>query len=60
MFFLFEFGLILPAVQKCLFRHNLWRRSSPTWRKGTLFTHFSPTKDFLDVYNGGVEGVLTS
>ena len=28
--FLFEFGLIVPAVLKCLFSHNLCRRSLPT------------------------------
>ena len=28
--FLFEFGLIVPAALKCLFRHNLCRRSLPT------------------------------
>ena len=31
--FLFEYGLIVPAVLKCLFRHNMWRLSLPTWRK---------------------------
>ena len=38
--FLFEYGLIVPAVLKCLFRHNLCRRLI-----------FAPIKDFLDVYN---------
>ena len=27
------YGLIVPAVLKCLFRHNLCRRSLSTWRK---------------------------
>ena len=31
--FLFRFGLIVPAVLKYLFWHNLCRRSLPTWRK---------------------------
>ena len=31
--FLSEFGRNVPAVPTCLFRHNLCRRSLPTWRK---------------------------
>ena len=49
--FLFEFGLIVPAVLKCLFRHTFCRRSLPPAEKLPLFTHFAPIKDFLDVYN---------
>ena len=36
--FLFEFGLIVPAVLKCLFRHNFGRRSLPPAKKLSLFT----------------------
>ena len=49
--FLFEFGLIVPAVLKCLFRHNLCRRSLPPAEKLSLFSHFCSIKDFLDIYN---------
>ena len=50
--FLFEFGLIIPAVLKCLFRQNFCIRSLPPAEKLPLFTHFfAPVKDFLDVYN---------
>ena len=48
--FLFEFGLIVPVVLKCLFRHNFCRRSLQPTKKLPLFTHFC-SKDFLDVYN---------
>ena len=44
--FLFEFGLIVLAVLKCLFWHNLCRRSLPTWRKVILFTHFCTNERF--------------
>ena len=50
--FLFEFGLIVPTVLKCLFRHNLCRRSLPTWKKSYPYLLiFAPIKDLLDVYN---------
>ena len=49
--YLFEFGLIVPAVLKCLFRHNFCRRSLPPAEKLSLFAHFVLIKDFLDVYN---------
>ena len=49
--FLFEYGLIIPAVLKCLFRHNLCRRSLPTWENYPYLLIFAPIKDFLDVYN---------
>ena len=50
--FLFEYGLIVPAVLKCLFRHNLCRRNLPTWRKIIhIYSFFAPIKDFLNVYN---------
>ena len=38
--FLFEMGLIVPAVLKCLFRHNFCRDSLPPAEKLSLFTHF--------------------
>ena len=38
--FLFEFEFIVPAVQKCLFRHNSCRRSLTPAGKLPLFTHF--------------------
>ena len=47
----FLFGLIVRAVLKCLFRHNFCRRSLPSAEKLSLFTHFAPIKDFLNVYN---------
>ena len=31
--FLFEFGLFVPTVLKCLLSRNFCRRSLPTWRK---------------------------
>ena len=46
--FLSEFGLIVPAVLKCLFRHNFCRRSLPPAEELLIF---APIKDFLDVYN---------
>ena len=51
--FLFEFGLIVPAVLKCLFRHNFCRPSLPPAEKYTYPYQliFAPIKDFLDVYN---------
>ena len=49
--FLFEFGLIVPAVLKCLFRHNFCRLSLPPAEKLPLFTHFASIKNFPDVYN---------
>ena len=49
MFFLF--GLIVRVVLKCLFRYNFCRRSLPSAEKLSLFTHFAPIKDFLNVYN---------
>ena len=48
--FLVEFGVIVPAVLKCLFRHNFYRRNLPPAEKLSLFTHFC-SKDFLVVYN---------
>ena len=47
--FPFEFGLIVPAVLKCLFRRNLCRRSLPTWRKviPKYVFIFAPINDFL-------------
>ena len=49
--FLFEFGLIIPAVLKCLFLHNFCRCSLPPTVKLSLFTHFCSNQRFLDVYN---------
>ena len=42
-FFLFEFGLIVPAVLKCLFSHLICT--------DVVSLIFAPVKDFLDVYN---------
>ena len=49
--FLFEFGLIVPVVLKCLFPYNLCRPSLPIRRKVILLLIFTTIKDFLDVYN---------
>ena len=49
--FLFEFRLIVPAVLKCLFRHNFCGRSLLPAEKLSQFLIFAPIKDFLDVYN---------
>ena len=49
--FLFEFGLIIPVVLKCLFLHNFCGRSLPPAEKLSLFTHFCSNQRFLDVYN---------
>ena len=54
--FLSEYGLIVLAVLKCLLRHNFCKRSPgdivyPPGEKLSIFTHFAPNKDFLDVYN---------
>ena len=49
--FSFEFGLIVPAVLKCLFRHNFCRRSLAPAEKLPLFTHVCSNQRFLDVYN---------
>ena len=50
--FLLEFGLIVPAVLKCLFPQNFCRRSLPPAEKLPLCLFiFAPIKDFLDVYN---------
>ena len=49
--FIFEFGLMVPAVLKCLFRHNFYRRSLPPAEKYPYLLIFAPIKDFLDVYN---------
>ena len=35
--FLFEFGIIVPAILKCLFRHNFCRRSLSPAEKLPLF-----------------------
>ena len=48
--FLVEFGLIVPAVQKCLFWHNLYRHNLHTCKKVNLLI-LAPMKDFLDAYN---------
>ena len=49
--FLFEFGLIVPAVIKCLFRHNSYRLSLPPAEKLSLFTHLCSKQRFSYVYN---------
>ena len=50
--FPFEFGFIVPAVLKCLFRYNFCRRSLPPAEKLSLYLLiFAPIKDFFDVYN---------
>ena len=49
-------GLIVPAVLKCLIRHDFCRRSLPPAEKLSLFTHFCSDKDFLDVCNVGQPG----
>ena len=49
--FLFEFGLIVPAVLKCLFDIICADVVYPNGEKLSIFTHFSLIKDFLDVYN---------
>ena len=41
--FLSEFGLIVPAVLKCLFCADL---VYPPGEKLALFTHFAPSKNF--------------
>ena len=47
-FFLFEFGLIVPAVLNGLFRHNLCRRSLLIWRKVTpVYTFLLQSKILL-------------
>ena len=48
--FLFEFGLIVPAVLKCLFQHNLCRRSLPTWRKVVPIYSFVLQSKILFMY----------
>ena len=48
---LFEFRLIVPAVLKCLFDIICANVVYPPGKKLFLFTHFSPIKNFLDVYN---------
>ena len=53
--FLFEFGLIVPAVLKCLFRHNFDIISAEVvyhlQKSYPYLLIFAPIKDFLDVYN---------
>ena len=49
--FLSEFGLIVPAVLKCLFDIICADVVYPPGEKLSLFTNFTPVKDFLDVYN---------
>ena len=49
--FIFEFGLIVPAVLKCLFRHNFCRRSLPPAKRLPYLLIYAPIKHFLDVYN---------
>ena len=48
--FLFEFGLIVPAVLKSLFRHN----SDVVYHLQKSYPYlfiYAPIKDFLDAYN---------
>ena len=52
--FLFEFGLVVPVVLKCLFRHNFCRRSLPPAECYHYLLIFAP--DFLDVYNAEQPG----
>ena len=49
--FLFEFGLIVQAVLKCLFRHNFCIRSLPPQKSYPYLLIFAPINDFLEVYN---------
>ena len=49
--FLFEFKLIVPALLKCFFNIICADVDYPFGEKLSLFTHFSPIKNFLDVYN---------
>ena len=50
--FLFEFGLIVPVVLKCLFWHNLCKRTVTHMEKSRPYLLiFAPILDFLDVYN---------
>ena len=44
--FLFEFEFIVPAVLKCLFRHNSCRHSLTPAEKLPLFTHFCSNQRF--------------
>ena len=46
IFFLFEFGLIVLVVLKCLFRHNFCRSSLPPAEKLSLFTQFCSNNRF--------------
>ena len=48
---LFEFGLIVPAVLKCLFGIICADVVYLPGERLSLFTPFPPIKDFLDVYN---------
>ena len=46
--FLLEFGLIVPAVLKCLFRHDLCRHNLSTWRKVIhIYSFLLESKIFL-------------
>ena len=47
MFYYFEFGFIVLAVLKCLFRHNSCRRSLTHAEKLPLFTHFCSNQRFF-------------
>ena len=44
--FIFEIGLTVPSVLKCLFRRNFCRRSLPSAEKLPLFTHFCSNQRF--------------
>ena len=54
--FLLEFGLIVPEVLKCLFRHDFRRRSYHLQKSYPYLLIFAPIKDFLDVYNAEQPG----
>ena len=48
--FLFEFGLIVPEALNCLFDIICADVVYPPGEKISLFTHFSPIDNFLDLY----------
>ena len=49
--FLFEFGLIMPAVLKCLFYIIYKDVVYPPGESYPYLLNFAPINDFLDVYN---------
>ena len=49
--FLSEYGLIVPVVLNVYFDIICADVVYPSGEKLSLFTHFAPIKDFLDVYN---------